>query len=69
MVEHTGASTSSAAPENAPTSIDLSVSVKEEEIDPFTHRPPFTKWDYIKVSMLKQFIASSIHRHTSVCPI
>ena len=31
------------------TSIDLSVSVNEEDIDPFTYRPPFTKWDYLKV--------------------
>ena len=24
--------------------------VNEEDIDPFTYRPPLTKWDYLKVS-------------------
>ena len=33
------------------TRIDLSSdsSVNEEDIDPFTYHPPFTKWDYLKV--------------------
>ena len=30
--------------------VDLSSSsVNEEDIDPFTYHPPFTKWDYLKV--------------------
>ena len=33
----------------AATSIDLTNSTKEEDIDPFTYHPPFTKWDYLKV--------------------
>ena len=39
----------SSACADAPTNIDLSSSVREEDIDPFTYYPPFTKWDYIKV--------------------
>ena len=32
------------------TAIDLSnSSINEEDIDPFTYHPPFTKWDYLKV--------------------
>ena len=26
---------------------------QEEMIDPFTYRPPLTKWDYVKVSHLQ----------------
>ena len=32
------------------TRVDLSNSfINEEDIDPFTYHPPFTKWDYLKV--------------------
>ena len=33
----------------ATSAVDLSASVREEDIDPFTHRPRLTKWDYVKV--------------------
>ena len=39
--------------EDGATGIDMSVSVREEDIDPFTYRPQFTKWDYIKVRKTK----------------
>ena len=41
---------SSAANKAAQTSVELSGFVKEDDIDPFTYYPPFTKWDYIKVA-------------------
>lgn len=32
------------------TEVDLSNgSINEEDIDPFTYHPSFTKWDYLKV--------------------
>ena len=34
----------------AATSINLSDSWNEEDIDPFSYYPPLTKWDYFKVS-------------------
>ena len=27
----------------------MSINLNEEDIDPFTYHPPFTKWDYLKV--------------------
>ena len=30
-------------------------SMKEEDIDPFTYYPPFTKWDYLKVFYVNIF--------------
>lgn len=38
-----------AASSEPTTSVDLSTSVREEEVDPFSHQPRYTKWDYIKV--------------------
>ena len=31
-------------------------SVIEEDIDPFTYHPPFTKWDYLKVCNIVLYI-------------
>lgn len=33
----------------AAQSATVSTTVNEEDIDPFTYRPPLTKWDYLKV--------------------
>lgn len=30
-------------------------SISEEEIDPFTYRPPLTRWDYLKVSNINSY--------------
>ena len=40
-------------PETPPVSASKTKStqsVSEEEIDPFTYRPPLTRWDHLKVS-------------------
>ena len=42
------------------------VTVSEEDIDPFTYRPPLTKWDYLKVrknSQVMYNIFTKIHRY------
>lgn len=36
----------------ATTTVDRSNSTREEDVDPFSYRPPYTKWDYIKVHIL-----------------
>lgn len=42
--------TGSAQTNTRESRVDLSSNaVNEEDIDPFTYHPPFTKWDYLKV--------------------
>lgn len=67
----------SAANKAAQTSVELSGFVKEDDIDPFTYYPPFTKWDYIKVAssmnlltlpcMIKVFSSSIILSNADQC--
>ena len=37
-----------------------SMTMNEEDIDPFTYRPPLTKWDYLKVSLNDYIGATSL---------
>lgn len=47
------------------TSVNLSDSWNDEDLDPFSYRPPLTKWDYFKVSLIfePQTMSGSFIRH------
>ena len=42
------------------TACTAAVKINEEDIDPFTYRPPLTKWDYLKVRIYHNYIVTMI---------